>query len=97
MRQMGIWPNWIVAFKEIIFEVLIPQTHVDVTARPGKLLIKLCHEGHSNSKLVGNVFEALFIDRVAVGHRQKVGIADIQLVLARSPFAFAELDRYATG
>ena len=44
---------------------------------------------------IGDFLQALLEDDVAVGHLQRVGVADVQLVLPESPFAFRALDRHA--
>ena len=45
--------------------------------------------------LLGDFLQALLVDHVAVGHLQRLGVADVQLVLAEAPLAFRVLDRDA--
>ncbi len=68
---------------------------MDVTARARAVGGELRHERHRQTVLPCHLFQALLENHVPVGHRQRLGVADVQLVLAKSPFALGVLDRNA--
>ena len=68
---------------------------MDVAARSGAVLRELRHERHGEPRLLGHFLQALFEDDVPIGHLQRLGISDVQLVLPESPLAFRALDRHA--
>ena len=75
--------------------LLVPEAQVQVHARAGQVGAPLGHKGDRQILTQGDLLEALLVDGMAIGHFQGLGIAQIQLVLAGSPFAFTEFDRYA--
>ena len=63
-----------------------------MAAGAGSVLGDLRHEGHAQLHLRGHLFQALLVDRVAVGHRQHVGVAHVQLVLTGAPLPLGAFD-----
>ena len=72
-----------------------PQAHVHVAARPGLVGRHLGHERDAGAEAVGRLLQALLEHDVAVGHGQRVGVADVELVLADAPLALRALDGHA--
>ena len=68
---------------------------MDVTARPRAVGRKLCHERHRDPVFVGDLLQALLEDHMAIGHLQRLGVADVQLVLPEAPLPLRALDRHA--
>src|SRR5688572_13559055 len=75
----------------------VREAQVDVAARAGLLGRHLGHEGQREPVLIGQLLQALLVDRVAIGHRERVGVAHVELVLAEPPLALRVLDRDAGG
>ena len=73
--------------------VALPQAHMDVAARTGLARMGLGHEGDAQPERVGRLLHALLHEDVPVGHLQDLGVADVHLVLAASPFALGGLNR----
>ena len=65
----------------------VPQRGMDMTRRAGEVVAPFGHEGHRLAEAVGDLLAAVFEDDVPVGHGQGIGIADVDLFLARSPLA----------
>jgi len=63
-----------------------------VARRTGVTLIPLGHEGDGVSLLPGDLLGGVLVDRVAVGHLQRVGVTQPDLLLARPPLALRRLD-----
>ena len=72
-----------------------PDARVDVAtvSRLGDGILR--HEGHGAAVLGENFLHALLEDNVHVGHRHRLRVGEIDLVLTAPPFAFARLDRDA--
>jgi hypothetical protein len=86
--------QWIVRAVEGV-DVTLEQAHVGVHGRAGVLPERLGHE-----RRPGTVLERDFLDDVAerhhvVGHGQRVGEAQVDLLLAGRPFVVAEFHRDA--
>ncbi len=60
--------------------------------RPGPSRVRLRHEGDAHALLVGDLLQALLEDDVTVGHLERIGVADVELVLAEAPLALRVLD-----
>ena len=70
--------------------VRVPQAHVDV-ARVALALVVLGHERERAAVQVGDLLGPVLVDRMVVGHRQRVGIAEVDLVLAEVALALGVL------
>ena len=67
---------------------------MNVAARSGLRWAEwLGHEGHAHSLLLGHFLQALLVDRVAIRHRQRVGIAHAHFGLPEADFTLAVFDR----
>src|SRR5579871_5653472 len=53
------------------------------------------HEGDGQSVQSGDLLGAVLVDGVTVGHLQRVGVVQVDLVLAEPPLAFGGEDRDA--
>jgi hypothetical protein len=71
---------------------LLGKAHVDVARRAGERVIPLGHEGDRLAAEVRDLLDGVLHDHVPIGHGQGIGIADVELLLARPPFALAVLD-----
>jgi hypothetical protein len=69
----------------------LAQAEMEMATGTGLAVVGLGHEGDADAALFGDLFEALFEQDVVVGHRQDVGVADVDFVLARphSPLEFS--------
>ena len=74
---------------------LVPERIVDVAGVAGQVVVPLGHKGHGLALQVSDLLDAVLEDRVAVGHVQGIGVADVDLLLARAPLALGVLDRDA--
>src|SRR5438093_9463201 len=74
-----------------------PEARVDVHGAPRPALVELRHEGERQVLLIGDLLGGLLVEDVAVGHLERVGVTDVDLVLAGTPLALGELDRHARG
>ena len=72
-----------------------PQAHVDVAGIAGFAWRIFGHEGNRFAVLFSDFFYALLKEDVHVGHGQRLGVAEIDFVLAAAPLAFAAFDRHA--
>ncbi len=68
---------------------------MDVARRSALVHRVLGHERDRTSELAGDLLGAVLVDDVAIGHLERVGVAQVDLVLARTGFPFRELDRDA--
>src|SRR5579884_3667826 len=68
---------------------------MDMARAPGFTTKRLGHEGNTLSVKICDVLRTMLEDRMAIGHRERVGISDVDLVLAAAPFAFGVFDRNA--
>src|SRR5205823_12850064 len=73
----------------------VPQTEMDMAARAGELLVPLRHERDGAPLLPGDLLRRVFVDGVAVRHFQRLGVAQSDLLLPRSPLALRRLHRHA--
>ena len=73
--------------------VVVAQTHVHVQAVAGELLVELRHEGERVALGGRDLLRGELVEHVAVRHLERRGVAQVDLVLARSPLALAELHR----
>ena len=63
----------------------------------GQVVGELGHEGDRLAVQEGDLLGAVLVDHVAVGHLQRLGVDQVDLLLARPPFALGDLDRDAGG
>src|SRR5262249_40470267 len=70
----------------------VPQGRVQVEAVAGEVVVDLGHEGNGLALLVGDLLGAVLVDGDAVGHLDGLGIFEVDLLLARAPFAFRAFD-----
>ena len=75
--------------------VAAPERRVDVAGRPDPGVVGLRHEGDRAAVLVRKLLEAVLVDRVVVGHRDGVRVAEVDLLLSRPRLALRVLDRDA--
>ena len=68
-----------------------------MAAAAGEAEVPFGHEGHGLALEEGDLLDAVLVDRMAVGHLERFGVAEVELGLARAPFALGELDRDAGG
>ena len=64
-----------------------PQRVVDMAAGAGQVVVPLGHEGDGLALQQGDLLAGVLDDAVAVGHGQRIGVAHVDLFLARAPFA----------
>src|SRR3989304_9591718 len=69
-----------------------PERGVDVARVPGPRVVGLRHEGDRAPIQVRDLLRAVLVDGVTVGHRQRVGEAEVDLVLPRPRLALRGLD-----
>ena len=60
-----------------------------------EVVAPLGHEGDGLALQVRDLLDGVLQDGVAVGHLQRIGVADVDLFLARPPLALGVLDRDA--
>ncbi len=70
---------------------------MDVTRVAGEVGAPFGHEAHRLALQVGDLLDAVLVDHMPVGHLQRLGIDEVQLLLAGAPLAFALLHRDAGG
>ena len=63
-------------------------------ARVALALVELRHEGDRHALLGGDLLGAGLVDRVVVGRRQRVVVAEVDLVLAEVALALRVLDAH---
>ncbi len=68
---------------------------MDVTRVPDPVLERLRHEADRASAEVGDLLGAILVDRVVVGHRQRVREAEVDLLLSWPRLAFGRLHAHA--
>ena len=73
----------------------VPHARVQVAARAGLGHRPLRHERGRHAVQLGDLLHAVLVQRVVVGVRQRVGVGDVDLLLALAELALAELDRDA--
>ena len=73
---------------------ILPEADVHMATGAGVLVRIFRHERDADTLLVGNLFEALFIDRVVIRHVEDVRVLDIEFVLAFPPFPLGAFDRH---
>ena len=62
--------------------------------RAGRAHVVLRHEGHRAALLPGDLLHPVLVEHVAVGHLERVGVAQVDLLLPPPPLALGELDRH---
>src|SRR5260370_279454 len=72
--------------------VILPQARVDVARAADPAVVGLRHERHGAALLVGHLLDPVLVDGVVVGHRQRVGEPEVDLLLARPGLALGALD-----
>ena len=77
--------------------VALEERQVGVHARPGVLGERLGHERGEDALLQRHLLDDRPEGHDVVGGRQRVGVAQVDLVLARRALVVAELDRDAHG
>ncbi len=75
--------------------VALEQAHVGVHRRPGMLGERLGHERRPHSVAQRDLFDDVAEGHHVVGHRQRIGVAQVDLLLARRTLVVAELHRDA--
>src|SRR5262249_55012294 len=73
----------------------IPEAQVEVHAGAGEALIPLRHKGDGAALRVGDLLCRLLGEGGAVRLRQRVAVAEVDLLLAGPPLPLAELHRHA--
>ena len=71
---------------------LVLKAGVDMEAASGEVGIILRHEGQAVAGGAGDLFRGQLVENVPIGHLERRGVAQIDLVLAGTPFSLAELD-----
>src|SRR5204862_1123073 len=61
-------------------------------ARAGLAHVPLRHERDRDALLVRDLLRAVLVDDVVVGARDRLAVAEVDLLLARAPLALARLD-----
>ena len=69
-----------------------PKRRVDVARRADPRVVGLRHERHRAPVQVRDLLRAVLVDDVVVGHRQRVGVAEVDLLLAGPRLALRGLD-----
>ena len=72
-----------------------PQRLVDVGGIARHAIVPLGHEGDRLADVIGDFLGAVLDDGVAVRHLEGLGVAHVDLLLARAPLALGVLDRDA--
>src|ERR671930_1049724 len=83
----------VVAREETLRALGVPEAGVDVARAPDPRVVGLRHEGDRLAMLLGDLLRAVLVDDMAVGCRDRVVEAEVELVLARPRLALGELDR----
>src|SRR5579884_846295 len=68
--------------------IFLPEAQMNVAARSRLVRGDLRHESDAQLLLFGDLLQALFEDHMPIGHREDVGVADIQLMLPQPPLPF---------
>ena len=76
-------------------DVALEQRHLRVHAGTERALDRLGHERGVHAELGGDLLHDLAERHDVVGHRERVGVAQVDLVLARAELVEAVLDRDA--
>src|SRR5206468_9519831 len=90
---------------EVILEVLglavervaiaPPEARMHMAGAADPAVVGLGHEGDRASLLVRHLLDPVLIDDVVVGHRERTGEPEVDLLLARPGLALRALDRNA--
>src|SRR5881296_824546 len=73
---------------------LVPERRVEVERRARRAHVVLRHEGDRRAHEVGDLLGPVLVEGRAVGHLERVGVAEIDLLLAAPPLALRRLDRH---
>src|SRR5207247_6097803 len=76
---------------------VLPETRMDVARAADPGVIGFGHERDRAALLVRHLLDAVLVDDVVVGHRQRVGEAEVDLLLARPRLALRALDADPRG
>ncbi len=76
-------------------DVALEERHLGVHPRAERTFDRLGHERRVDAELGGDLLHDLAERHHVVGHRERVGVAQVDLVLARSELVEAVLDRDA--
>src|SRR5262245_44155121 len=74
-----------------------PQARVDVQRAAREAVVELRHEGERAALRLRDLLRGLLVDDVPIRHLERWREAQVDLVLARPPFALAELDGHGGG
>ncbi len=75
-----------------VVAVGVPHARVDVARRPGVVHRVLRHERDRPTVQPRDLLRAVLVDGVTVGHLHRVGVLEVDLVLAAARFSLRELD-----
>ncbi len=73
----------------------VPHRGVQVEGRARRAHVVLRHEGDRAALLPGDLLHPVLVEHVAVGHLERVGVAEVDLLLPPPPLALGELHRHA--
>src|SRR2546426_325160 len=62
---------------------VLPEARVHMAGAADPAVVGLGHESHRAALLVGHLLDSVLVDDVVVGHRQRVGEVEVDLLLAR--------------
>src|SRR5262249_50612940 len=75
--------------------VAVPEAHVMMHAAAGVALVPLRHERDGEALLVRDLLRRVLVEDVPVGLLEHLAVAQVDLLLARAPFALARFHRDA--
>ena len=76
---------------------LLPQARVHVARASDPAVVRLGHERDGTAVLMRHLFDAVLVDDVVVGHRQRVRKTEVDLLLSGPRLALGALDLDARG
>src|SRR4051812_41857091 len=84
----------VLPFEERPCASAVPERGVQVARRPRRADIVLGHEGERAALQVGDLFRAMLVEGVTIGHLQRFSITQVDLLLPLAPLSLGELHRY---
>src|SRR6266478_7167375 len=83
------------AREEALLARAVPEGGVEVEGRARGAHVVLRHEGDRAALLPRDLLDAVLVEHVAIGHLERLGVAEVDLLLPPPPLTLRELHRHA--